>query len=61
MPPGFGTLSLFAYFSSSLQEFLFYYEKENGIKSQMVERMKSGPRACVIPFPPSIPHPRFIR
>jgi len=32
------------------QEFLFYYEKENGIKSQMVERMKSGPRACVIAF-----------
>jgi len=30
------------------QEFLFYYEKENGIKSQMVERMKSGPRAYVI-------------
>jgi hypothetical protein len=30
------------------QEFLFYYEKENGIKSQMVERMKSGPRTYVI-------------
>ena len=38
--------------SSSHQEFLFYYEKENGIKSQMVERMKSGPRAYVIPLLP---------
>lgn len=33
----------------SRQEFLFYYEKENGIKSQMVERMKSGPRTYVDP------------
>ncbi|KAF9793214.1 Gti1/Pac2 family-domain-containing protein [Thelephora terrestris] len=31
--------------SKARDEFLFYYEKENGIKSQMVERMKSGPRA----------------
>jgi len=30
--------------SKARDEFLFYYEKENGIKSQMVERMKSGPR-----------------
>ena len=33
------------------KEFLFYYEKENGIKSQMVERMKSGPRTCVVALP----------
>ena len=44
----FRLIRLFAYFSSSRQEFLFYYEKENGIKSQMVERMKSGPRTCVV-------------
>ncbi|KAF9653976.1 hypothetical protein BDM02DRAFT_3152900 [Thelephora ganbajun] len=31
--------------SKARDEFLFYYEKENGIKSQMVERMKSGPRS----------------
>ena len=48
---------LFAYISSPSQEFLFYYEKENGIKSQMVERMKSGPRVYVIAFSLLVPSP----
>lgn len=47
MPADSGSISVLAHLSPSHQEFLFYYEKENGIKSQMVERMKSGPRTCV--------------
>lgn len=52
MPPGFDRLVFLLISRNPRQEFLFYYEKENGIKSQMVERMKSGPRTCVIASPP---------
>lgn len=41
-------------FLAVAQEFLFYYEKENGIKSQMVERMKSGPRTYADAFLPPV-------
>lgn len=57
MPPGFGALGTLLIFPSSPQEFLFYYEKENGIKSQMVERMKSTTRTCVTTFRPLV---RFV-
>ena len=54
-PPGLASLAFFCLFLVIRQEFLFYYEKENGIKSQMVERMKSGPRTCVVAPAPRLP------
>lgn len=45
-------VALLLIFRHRSQEFLFYYEKENGIKSQMVERMKSSPRTYAIGSPP---------
>ena len=55
MPIGVGSIGRFTHPPPSHQEFLFYYEKENGIKSQMVERMKSGPRTYADPFIPLLP------